>query len=66
MNQHFSMLIVSYFLLAFSIVFDVVFEDVVPFGTYIEDGLKFMGIAFWSAYFFKTVLLELNGSIKEE
>jgi hypothetical protein len=66
MNRHFSLMIISYFLLAFSIIFDMVFEDVVPFGTFIEDGLKFMGIAFWSAFFFKTVLFELNGAINEE
>ena len=56
----------SYFFLAFSIVFDVFFEDAVAFGTYIEDGLKFMGIALWSAYFFKTILVELSGAIAEE
>lgn len=66
MNRHFSLLIVAYFLFSSSILFDVVFEDRVPFGTYIEDGLKLMGITFWSAFFFKTVLLELNESIKEE
>ena len=66
MNKYFSILISSYFFLAFSIVFDVFFEDAVAFGTYIEDGLKFMGIALWSAYFFKTILLELSGAIAEE
>lgn len=66
MNRHFSLLIVSYFFLAISIVFDMLFEDIVPFGTYVEDGLKFMGIAFWSAYFFKTVLQELNESITDK
>lgn len=66
MNRYFSWLVVSYLLLAFSIFFDMALEDVVPFGTYIEDGLKLMGIAFWSTFFFKTVLLELDGSIKEE
>lgn len=64
MNPHFSLLMNSYFFLAASIIFDVFFERTVPFGTYIEDGLKFIGIAFWSTFFFKTVLLELNGLIK--
>jgi hypothetical protein len=66
MNKYFSILITSYFFLAISIVFDVFFEEIVPFGTYIEDGLKFMGIALWSAYFFKTILVELSGAIAEE
>lgn len=66
MNRHFGWLLVSYFFLAISIVFDMLFENLVPFGTYFEDGLKFMGIAFWSTYFFKTVLQELNGSIAYE
>jgi hypothetical protein len=65
MNRHFSLLVVCYFLLAFSIIFDVLFEDVVPFGTYIEDGLKLMGITFWSSFFFKTVLLELDGAVND-
>ncbi|MFN0189051.1 MAG: hypothetical protein ACKVQV_10150 [Bacteroidia bacterium] len=66
MNKNFSVLIASYFFLAISIVFDVFFEETVAFGTYIEDGLKFIGIALWSIYFFKTVLVELSGAIEEE
>jgi len=60
MNRYFSILILGYSFLAVSILFDMFIEDHVPFGTYIEDGLKFVGISLWSFYFFKTVDMELR------
>lgn len=66
MNKNFSILVASYFFLGISIVFDVFLEEIIPFGTYAEDGLKFMGIVLWTTFFFKTVLVELNGAIADE